>query len=318
LAHLFQLAGQSAVAEHTYKRLMQDVPEQRAAIAQVWIRLLLARANYTDIKPLATAMLSEDSHRREAWLHALLFAARQSDDPAALDPLLSSEHGLPNWSVDLVRMEQQILQGKTDRALPALTRLYPATTSSYVPLYQADRLLRLGYAEQAANLVNAYGKMLPPDVASILRLRAYRIKGWTSLVGPEFEGLMQSPLSPRTATLCSAYLMEWPDHAAAAGLLQRFLASGPTLSSETLPLYQAVFLVAATSGLTVQATQVMGQISAFTKSDGKALHGLGELLRTNPESAQLAQLLPSVALPIEVIYALQGRTGSPAAPPAKP
>jgi tetratricopeptide (TPR) repeat protein len=317
LAHLLQLAGQSAVAEHTYQRLMQDVPEQRAAIAQVWIRLLLARANYTDIKPLAMAMLSEDSSRREAWLHALVFSVRQSNDPAALDPLLSGEHGLPNWSVDLVRLEQQILRGKTDRALPGLTRLYPATTSPYVPFYQADRLLRLGYADQAANLVDAYGKFVPPDVASLLRLRAYRMKGWTSLVDSEFEGLMQLPLSSRTATLCSAYLLEWPDRAEAARFLQRFITAGPALSGETLPLYQAVFLVAITSGLTDRAAQVMGQISVFTKSDGKALHGLGELLRTNPAAAQLAQLLPSVSLPIEAIYALQTQARSPASPPAK-
>lgn len=318
LAYLLQLAGQSAVAEHTYQRLMHDVPEQRPAIAQVWIRLLLARANYTDIKPLATAMLSEDSHHREAWLHALLFAARQSNDPAALEPLLSGEHGLPNWSVDLVRIEQQILQHQTDKALPRLTRVYPANTSPYVPFYQADRLLRLGYAEEAANLVNAYGTLVPPDEASILRLRAYRIKGWTSLVEPEFENLMQLPLTPRTATLGCAYLLEWPDRTAAARLLRAFRASGPALSNETLPLYHAAYLLAITSDLTDQAAAILAQLNTFTKSDGKALHGLGELLRTNPPSAQLAQLLPSVALPIEVIYALQGRAPPSAPPPAKP
>ena len=81
--------------------------------------------------------------------------------------------------------------------------------------------------------------------------------------------------------------------------------------------HHTIFLVAATSGLTNQATQVMEQISVFTKSDGKALHGVGELLRANPASAKLAQLLPSVVLPIEVIYAVQGRASSPASPPAK-
>jgi len=318
LAYLLQLAGQAAVAEHTYQRLMQDVPEQRPAIAQVWIRLLLARANYTDIKPLATAMLSEDSHHREAWLHALLFAARQSHDPAALEPLLSGAHGLPNWSVDLVRIEQQILQHQTERALPGLTRIYPANASSYVPFYQADRLLRLGYAEQAANLVNAYGQRLPLDEAAILRLRAYRLKRWTSLVGPEFENLLQLPLTPRTATLACAYLLEWPERDLAARLLQGFFASGPALSGETLPLYQALFLLAHHSRLTDQANQIAGQLNAFTKSDGKALQGLGDLLRSDPASTQLGQLLPSVALPIEVLYALQDRASAPALPSAKP
>jgi hypothetical protein len=214
-------------------------------------------------------------------------------------------------------MEQQILQHHVDRALPRLTHIYPTNTSPYVPIYQADRLLRLGYAEQAANLVNAYGKQLASDEAAILRLRAYRIKGWTSLAGPEFENLMQLPLTSRTATLSCAYLLEWPDRASAVRLLQEFVASGPALANETLPLYQALFLLATTSEQTEQASQIIGRLNAFTKSDGKALHGLGELLRTNPVSTQLGQLLPSVALPIEVIYALQSRAPAPPSSPGK-
>jgi hypothetical protein len=101
-------------------------------------------------------------------------------------------------------------------------------------------------------------------------------------------------------------------------LLHGFRASGPALSNETLPLYDDAYLLAITADLTEQAAAILAQLSTFTKSDGKALHGLGELLRTNPPSAQLAQLLPSVALPIEVIYALQGRAPPSAPPPAKP
>ena len=312
LAHLLQLAGQASVAEHIYERLMLDVPDQRPAVAQIWIRLLLARANYTDLKPLATAMLSEDSSHREAWLHALLFAARQSNDPAVLDPLLSGEHGLPNWSLEVAGIEQLILQRKADHALPRLTRIHPATIPPYVAFYQADRLLRLGYAEQAANLVNAYGKVLSPDEAAILRLRAYRAKGWTSLADPEFEGLMQLPLTPRLTTLCSAYLLEWPDRDRGARFVQRFLAAGPALTNETLPLHQAVYLVAIVSGQADRAKEVAGRIDAFTNSDGKALRGLGELLQGGATSEQLAQLLPAINLPIEVLYALHGRAAIPA------
>jgi hypothetical protein len=307
LAHLLQLAGQATVAEHIYERLMLDVPDQRPVIAQIWIRLLLARANYTDLKRLATAMLSEDSSHREAWLHALLFAARQSNDPAVLEPLLSGEHGLPNWSVDLVGIEQLLIQRKNDRALPKLTRLYPAKTPPYVAFYQADRLIRLGHPEQAANLVNAYGNLLSGDEATILRLRAYRAKGWSSLADTEFEGLLQRAMTPRLATLCGSYLLEWPDNDRAARFVRRFLADGPALTSETLPVHQAVFLVASSSGQADQANQVASRIDAFTKSDGKALRGLGALLHAGATPEQLAQLLPAIALPIEVLYAVHGR-----------
>jgi tetratricopeptide (TPR) repeat protein len=311
LAHLLQLAGQATVAEHIYARLMQDVPEQRPAIAQVWVRLLLARGNYSAIKPLAIAMLSEDSSHREAWLHALLFAARQSNDPAVLGSVLSGEHGLPNWCVDFASTEQLLLQRQADRALPRLTRIYPATISPYVPYYQADRLLRIGQPDLAVNLVNAYPTVLPADEAAFLRLRAFRAKGWTSLAQPEFEGLMSLPLTPRLATLCSAYLLEWPDREFTRRFVQRFRTSAPTLSLETLALHQAVYLLAASSGLTDQAGELASQINAFTKSDGKALQGLGEVLRSGTSPQALTQLLPSIALPIEVIYALQGRPPAP-------
>jgi hypothetical protein len=311
LAHLLQLAGQPTVAEHIYARLMQDVPEQRPAIAQVWVRLLLARGNYSAIKPLATAMLSEDSSHREAWLHVLLFAARQSNDPSILGALLSSEHGLPDWCADLASTEQLLLQRQTDRALPRLTRLYPATISPYVPYYQVDRLLRLGQADLAINLANSYPTVLAADEATFLRLRAFRAKGWTSLAQPEFEGLLSVPLTPRLATLCSAYLLEWPDHEFAGRFVQHFLTSAPALSLDSLPLYQAVYLVAASSGATTQASQLMDRINAFTQSDGKALHGLGELLRTGSSPQAFSQLLPSIALPIEALYALHGRAPAP-------
>jgi hypothetical protein len=257
-------------------------------------------------------MLSEDASHREAWLHALLFAARQSNDPAVLEPLLSGEHGLPNWSLEVATTEQLLLQRKNERALPRLTRIHPATTPPYVPFYQADRLLRLGQPEPAVNLVNAYGNRLSVDEATILRVRAYRAKGWTSLAETEFEGLMQLPLTPRLAILCAAYLLEWPDRAAAARFGQRFLADAPALTADTLPVHQAAYLVASGSGDADQARRVAARIDAFTHSDGKALRGLGELLQAGAGSEQLAQLLPAIALPIEVLYALQSRAANPA------
>jgi tetratricopeptide (TPR) repeat protein len=314
LAHLLQLAGQTNVAEHIYARLMQDVPEQRAMIAQTWGRLLLARADYDAIKPLAIAMLSEDSGRREAWLNALLFAARQSNDAAVLAPLLTGEHGLPAWCVDIAGTEQLLLLRQPERALPRLVRVQSQPPSRYLPYYQVDRLLRLGQADLAINVLNAYGKTLPEDEASLLRLRGYRLKGWTSLADPEFESLLRFPMNQRLATLCSAYLLEWPGREYAARFTQRFLAAAPALSEETLPVYQATYLVAFVAGGPAQAQPIGVQIDTFTKSDNKALRGLAELLQAQAPTPALIQLLPSVALPLEAAYAVHSRPAAPAKP----
>lgn len=311
LARLLQVTGQPAAADEIYARLMLEAPEQRPAIARLWSNLLLAQANYAAIKPLATAMLSEDSSHRAGWLRVLLFAALQSGDGRILGSLLSSEHGLPDWCAEVVTTEQLLLQRQNDRALPRLTRVHPVTIPPAVPAYQADRLLRLGQPGLALALTNAYPTVLPADEAAFFRIRAFFAQGETALAESESESLLGQPLTPRLATLCSAHLLEWPDAEFAGRFVSRFLSTTPVLSSETLPLYHAVYLVAVRSGATDQAGQLMARIASFAPADSQGLRALGELIRTETAPEALARLLPAVALPVEVLYALHGRTPMP-------
>ena len=305
LASLLQISGQPSVAEHIYERLMQDIPEQRTATAQVWFRVLLARADYATIKTLATAMLTEDSGHREAWLHALVFAARQTNDDQALGALINGDHGLPDWCIEVAGMEQLVLQQHVEKALPRLNRRFPGTVSNYLPYSQADSLLRLGLPDQAASLLDNYGNRLPLDEAALLRLRAFRARGWTSLADTEYDTLLQYPMSPRLSALACAFLLDRANAALRPRYLDRFLEGGPPLTNETLPLYHASYLVAEIGGQTVRAAQLAEIINRFTKSDARPLRGLATLLKGNPTLQQVNELLPLVPLPLEVIYAVQ-------------
>ncbi len=314
LARLMQLSGQPSVAEHIYERLMEDIPEERAATAQVWFRVLLARADYAHVKTLAIAMLTEDSGHREAWLNALVFAARQTNDDQILGELLSGEHGLPDWCAEVARAEQLILQHHLPEALSRLSRRFPLTSGNYLPYYQADRLLQLGLPDQAVSLLENYGNRLPADETTLLRLRAFQAKGWTSLVETESENLLSYPLSPRLTALVCAFLLEQPATALRTPWLNRFLKSAPTLNSDTLPLYHAAYLAAEVSGESERARQLMDLITRVTRSDAKPLQGLAGLLRKNAPREQVHELLPLVPLPLEVVYAIQEL---PAKPPAR-
>lgn len=305
LASLLQIAGQPSVAEHIYERLMQDIPEQRPATAQIWFRVLLARADYAQIISLATAMLSEDSGHREAWLHALVFAARQANDEEALGKLLSGEQGLPDWCVEVARTEQLIMLRHVDAALPRLTRRFPLTAGNYLPYYQVDRLIRLGQPDQATRLLDNYGNRLPADEATLLRLRAFQAKGWTSLAESESENLLQYPLSPRLVALLGAFLIEHRASELLPRYLERFLQAAPPLTTESLPLYQASYLVAEIGGETALAQQVLTRVNAFTRSDAKPLRGLALLLKDGAARTQVNTLLPLIPLPLEVVYAIQ-------------
>lgn len=312
LASLSQASGQPSVAEHIYKRLMREVPEQRIATAQIWLRSLLARAEFEQTKQLAATMLSEDSAKRAAWLHALLFACRQTRDRLALEPLAAPSAGLPDWCAEIIRTELLLLQGETGRAALHLSRIHRRAASPYLPYYQADRLIALGRYLQAAELIAAYGPGLPAEEASFLRLRFFTAQQWTALVEGEYELLLARPMTAALAAQFCAWMMSNPDRAAFARYADKFLREGPALSHETLPLYHAGYLSALLCADQARAARFQDSVVAFTASDARALISLGELLAKGGGRQQFIQLLPLVALPLEVTYALIERIEPPA------
>lgn len=315
LANLSQVAGQPTVAEHIFARLMHEVPGQRPATAQIWVRSLLAHGDYAQIKPLAIAMLTEDSGRREAWLHALLFAARQTRDQAALDAILNSPADLPDWCLELIRIESQLLQRRPEQVLPSLTRVHGRPGSPYLPYYQIDKLMNLGRYDQANQLLEAYGARLPVEETGFLRLRLFAAKQWTSLMAPEYDNLLNYPMSGRLAAQFCAWFVRSPDAAAFARYADRFQQNGPALTAESLPLYHATYLAAVACGDSARADRIANDIAGLTHSDAKALRALAAFVAQRSSHQQITQLLPLVPLPVEMIYVLLDR---PAATPRQP
>ena len=307
LAGLMQASNQPYVSEHVYERLMHDVPEHRLQTAQIWFRTLLARGAYERIMPLAAVMLSEDPEQRGAWLNALLFSARQSRASQFLAQVQQENPHLPEWCTELINLEQLLLDGRMETALPRLTRTYRPVPADYVPYFQVERLLLEGRADEANTLLTAYGSRLPADEAGFLRLRVYEAKRWTSLLNPEFETLLQFPMTPRLAAEFCAYLVAYPAAGPLAGYFDRFTATGPALSAETVPLYQATYLAAALAGDNGRAEKIRAQIMAFTSSDARVLGGLVELLKTGKPDPRFARILPLVPLPTEVVYTIVER-----------
>ncbi|MDI1337908.1 MAG: hypothetical protein PSU94_17140 [Lacunisphaera sp.] len=313
LAGLSLVAARPHVADHIYERLMRDVPEQRVQTAQLWFRLLLARGNYPLIFPLAAAMLSEDPEQRGAWLNALLFAARHSHGSESLRLVLQQNPHLPEWCTEIINLEQALLENRLDGALPGLTRVHHTPPSPYLPLFQVDRLLLHGRADQADTLLNAYGNLLPADEAAFLRLRVFRTENRTGLAAAEYDNLLQYPMTPRLAAKFCAALITAPAPTPLAGYLDKFLREGPAISADTVALYHATYLAAALAGDPARAGLIRERITKFTAADARALNGLGELLKSGRPDARLSRILPLVPLPTEVIYAILER--SPATAP---
>ncbi len=313
LASLNQVASHPYISENIYERLMRDVPEQRIQTAQILLRSLLARSAYAQIKALAAAMLVEDAGRRGAWLNALLFAARKTADTRFLTGVLDHRPAIPEWCSELISIERALLQDRLAEVQPRLTRFYPQPASAYVPYYQVDRLIGRGLPDAALSLLDTYGPRLPPDEAAFLRLRAFRAKGWNSLLESEFERLLQYPMTPRSAAQFSAYLVGAPDPGLLAQYCEKFVREGPALTADTLPLYDATYLASELAHEKGRAEELAGQIMKFTGSDARAVRGLATLLQTRQPEDRLARILPLVPLPLEVIYAVLDYPSAPAA-----
>lgn len=315
LAGLSQVAAQPYVSDHIYERLMRDVPEQRRQTAQIWFRSLLARAAYPQLMDLATRMLSEDPAERSAWLNALLFSARRTGNHAYLGTVLSEHPHLPEWCTELIGLEQLLLQGHLDRALPRLTRVHRQPAAGYIPYYQIDRLLRYGEPDQANDLLRAYGSQLQPDEAAFLRLRIYEAKEWSSLAGPELDALLRYEMAPRIIAQFCAYLITRPDPALFIRFHDRLAAANLPVSAETVPLHQAVYLAATLAGDTARAEKIAAQINQYTASDARVLRALGQLLKAPGLDPRLPRIMPLVPLPTEVVYAILDRIPPASAAP---
>jgi hypothetical protein len=246
-------------------------------------------------------------------LNALVFATRQTGDAQALAVVQQQNPQLPDWCTEIITIERALLENRPDGVLPRLTKLYRQPPANYLPYYQVECLLHYGRPDQANQLLNAYGDRLQPDEASFLRVRIYQAKKWDSLVGTEFDTLLQFPLAPRIAAQFAACLIGRPTPDLAALYLDKFVRDGPPLSSETIPLYHATYLVAALAGDSAGAEKIRAQIARYTASDARVLRGLVELLKTPKPDPRLARLLPLVPLPTEVVYAIWARQ-----PPAGP
>ena len=307
LAGLCQSAAQPFIADRVYERLMRDVPDQRRQTAQIWFRALLARGAYDKVQELARTMLTEDPAERSAWLNALLFSCRHNHAPTFLATIAREQPNLPEWCIELIGIEQLLLQNQIAAALPRLTQIRRLPATAFIPYYQIDRLLHLGQADEANQLLHACHSQLPPDEAAFLRLRIYRTKGWTSLADSEFDNLLRYEMSPRLIAQFCASLINHPDRTLFARYYGRFVAVDFPVKAETVHLHQATYLAAVLAGETHAAEKIVARINQFTGSEARALHGLGTVLKGQPGDARLGRILPTIPLPAEVVYAILDR-----------
>ncbi len=305
LAQLWQLSGRPHLADAVLARTIAASPENRAVLAQQWYRLLLARADFPQIKRMALALLAEDASQRVPWLNALLYACGHTKDPEPLAQLARSPAPLPGWCLALAAIEQAIIAGRRDEARVQLLRMPARTESNFVPYYHVDRLLALGYNREALMLLEQHAPSFSAVEASAFRLRAFAQFGWLPSLQSEFDSLLATLAAPQAATLLASHLLRFPDAGRAAALADRLIALNPEITPQSYPVVAAAYLACRRSRADEPATRLLAMLQNNTASRARALETAGVMLAdSRREQVRLDLVLPAVALPIEIIYTL--------------
>ncbi|MBX3750442.1 MAG: hypothetical protein KF897_10160 [Opitutaceae bacterium] len=308
LAQFYQ-AGNPALADTLYGNLLREHPAHRVETARVWFRSLLARGQLRGIAELARRQLALEPQQAAAWVHALNFAARHRDEPAILDAAVAIPD-LPAAVQDTLRLASRVLRLPRAEARAALLSLPAKPEFVYDRVYRIETLTRLGFAEEAYDLLlNSRPLLAGRDVAR-LAFAIYAQRGDHARLEREYDALLASgrPLRGHELSLLAIHLVEWPD----ARLLDKVCAAFPRLAAEPiegqLEAGLAVFCAAGTARDGSRMADIQQQLAKTTKIPLSGMNRLGSFFLAESGKIRIENILPQQnSMSLELNYALLER-----------
>ena len=309
LAQFYQ-AGNPGMADTLYAQLLREQPEHRMETARVWFRSLLARARLREIAEMARRQLMAEPQQASAWAHALIFAARHLQNTAPLEAAAQAETvPAPVRATLLLAARVQKLPAAEARALlvaaAPLAGIFP-----YDRVFRIETLTRLGFADEALELLrNAQTQLVGRDVAR-LAFAIYALKGDTARLGREFDALLAPSrgLHVQEVGLLAIHLVNWPE----AGLLGKVCDAYGRLPQESLEVRLevglAVFCAAGVQKDRVRMAEVQRLLTKSVDVSLTSMNMLGAYFLEDKVRIPIDSLLPQQnALSLELNYALLER-----------
>ena len=311
LAQLISL-GQPELADQIFTILMRDHPARRAATAEAWLRFLLVHGRFTRISELAAARLVEDPAQRPAWLHALFFATRQTGSDQPLRDLIAKQASrLEPIYVALINSELLIRQGRGLQLLSGLMTELPESAGSYAPYFQVTRLSTLGHQAEALALLDRYAAARHISEVDTLRLRLdlFATLGRQDLLRTRLE---RGEINARELELFSIHLVRHPDTGVLTALSRCMERSNLPHDAQTYTACTAFFVACGVAGDWDKLHAVTARLKEISGSRQIQLGLVEAFFKHEAGAARLESVLPTLpALPLEMIYALYDRYGSP-------
>ncbi len=305
LAQFYQ-AGNPALADTLYGNLLREHPAHRVETARVWFRSLLARGQLRGIAELARRQLAVEPEQAAAWVHALNFAARHLNDPAVLEAAVAIPD-LPDVVQDTLRLAVRVLGLPRAEARKALLALPSNPEFVYDRVYRIETLTRLGFAEEAFDLLLKSRPLLAGRDVARLAFALYAQRGDTARLEREYEALLAPGrvLRGHELSLLAIHLVEWPD----ASLLAKVCAAFSRLESEPIEVQLevglAVFCAAGTARDSGRMAEIQDQLTKTTKIPLTGMNRLGAYFLAERGKVRLEHILPQQnSMSLELNYAL--------------
>jgi len=307
LAQFYQ-AGNPGLADTLYARLLREHPDHRVETARVWFRSLLARGRLRGIVELSRRQLTTEPQQASAWVHALVFASRHLQDPRPLESAAQSEK-LPPAVRETLRLAARVQQLPAAEARDLLAE--PAVTDfSYDRVYRIETLTRLGFADEAHELLLKSRAHLAGRDLARLAFALYALKGDTARLEREFAALLSPTreLHPYEVSLLAIHLVNWPDPELLARVCEAFRRMPSEPLAVQLETGLAVFCAAGVQRNHQRMTEVQSHMTRTTKIPLSSMSRLGLYFMTDTGKLRIENLLPQQnSLSLELNYALLDR-----------
>ncbi len=321
LAKHYQV-GQPARSDEIFARLRNDHPNNAHATAQDWYRALLARGSFQKITTLARDETLSDSAHAAVWVRALIFAARQTNDPAVLRELVADNSPAAKRWRPVFATELLLRDKRTAEARAAVSRPWPTEDrTGFSIFYRVQVLIELGDTLEALDLLEKHSAQLDDEARRTLRLEAFAVRGSTTALNQEIEQLLAPRFTPQNLSIIKvicAQLIRYPD----AGIFERLWTKVQreqlVLSTDTAGAWFSLLCAAGAVGDYARLNELTNRLKQASKSPFIALNLVEAFFRGETSERRITTFLPILPLPLEVTYALVERYGGQTAPVPTP
>ncbi len=298
-----------AGAGRIYAHLRATHPEKGAEVAQAWIYTLLAHGDFADAAKLAHDELAK-APTETAWLHALIFACRQTHDPGVLEKLSNLPGGLAEPLRAIVTTEAAALRGTlAGDELRRRLAIWPAADApAYAWHWRIERLLMGKWvADAMAGLTAAKGHLADRDAAPLL-LAAYATAGDNATRASEIKMFVtaRTRLSDAEVVLLCAHLVRYPLPEAIDAVAEAWRRDARPPDAARLPLAFSLYCAAGIG----RDERLRAELTEWIRQAGggklpSTLEPFAVILRSPGQERLRTRLLPTLpTLPLDVLYAL--------------